>query len=423
MRVLVIDEWVPYPLESGKKIRTFNLLFPLARRHDITYLCYANPQMEAERIAKMEEAGFRVVCVPPVRKFGTLTSLAVGVVSNLPLRTPLAVRKHYSRRFKHTLDALLRAGQFDVAHCEWTHYAVFLRAVHSLPRFLCSHNVECMSWRRFSQVQSNPLRKAGLHLEWMKMKSFERRITSEFDHVAVVSPDDELILRSRFGVDSVEVIPNGVDTEFYATTDGPKESDLLVYCASMDAFVNQDAAIHFVRHILPKIHQRRPQTTFLLVGCNPPPSIQKLASDRVVVTGSVKDVRPLLGKATVSVVPLRVAGGSRLKILEAFAAGLPVVSTPIGAEGLEVKTGRDLLIADDDSAFASECIRLLESTTLRRKFIEAGRKLVKSKYDWGSISPLVEVAWERTIRNYHGDTSCTASKPLPNAGPHTCTLR
>jgi len=396
MRVLVIDEWIPLPLQSGKKIRTFHLLAPLARRHEITYLCYADPQTEAERIAQMQEAGFRVVCVPPASRFRTPATLAVGFATNLFLRMPLAVRKHYSRRFQQALEGLLAKEAFDVLHCEWTHYAQYLRAARNLPRFLSSHNVECMQWRRFAQVQRNPLCRAAIYLESLKMRAFERRAIAQFDHVAVVSPEDAEVMKS-FGARSVAIIPNGVDTEYYQPTNGRADGKTLVYCGSMDAFVNQDAAMYFAKSILPKIHEQQPQARFMIVGSSPPAAIRNLASDRIIVTGSVEDVRPLLGKAAVSVVPLRIAGGSRLKILEAFAAGIPVVSTSIGAEGLEVVSGTHLLIADDDSLFAARCSELLESPSLGERLTRAARCLTKEKYDWKSISPLVEVGWERAM--------------------------
>jgi len=155
--------------------------------------------------------------------------------------------------------------------------------------------------------------------------------------------------------------------------------------------------MYFAKNILPRIHERKPQARFMIVGSSPPASIRNLASDRVIVTGSVEDVRPLLRKATVSVVPLRIAGGSRLKILEAFAAGIPVVSTSIGAEGLEVVPGTHLLIADDDPAFAARCSELLESPSLGERLTRAARCLTKEKYDWRSMSPLVEVGWERAM--------------------------
>jgi polysaccharide biosynthesis protein PslH len=397
MRVLVIDEWLPLPLDSGKRIRTFKLLAPLARRHAITYLAYADAKADREKIASLEAAGFRVVCVSPADRFRTPIRLALGLASNLLLRDPIAVRKHFTRRYASVLRKLLGTEDFDLIHCEWTHYSQFLRANCRLPRFLSSHNVESMCWRRFYEVQTNPLRRAAIYLEWLKMRHFEKRAIAEFDHVAAVSDVDAAVMRSSFEKDPVAVIPNGVDTEFYAREPGPSDSEMLVFSASMDAFVNQDAAESFVKSIFPRILARRPEARFMILGRKPPESIRRLASDRVVVTGTVDDIRPPLFQASVSAVPLRIAGGSRLKILEAFAAGVPVVSTSIGAEGLEVVPGKHLLIADGDEAFADACVDLLADAPLRQRLAAEGRKLARQRYDWSSISPSIEEAWLRTV--------------------------
>lgn len=400
MKILVIDEWIPYPLDSGKKIRTFSLLAPLAGRHEITYLCYADPVLEADRIAKLEQAGFRVVCVPPVNKYSTPMKLAAGVATNFFSRMPLAVRKHYSHHYQQAVLELTRNNDFDLVHCEWTHYGAFLDCIDDLPKFLCSHNIECLHWYRFSKTQKNPIRKAGIYLEWLKMRSFEQRICSIFDHVSAVSDAEAKAFRAQFGVKSVDVVPNGVSIPYYRENGRKPEKDLLVFSASMDTFINQDAAHYFVQEIFPRIRERRPDIRLMILGRNPPQSISNLANHHIIVTGTVDDVRPYLGRALVSVVPLRIAAGSRLKILESFAAGIPVVSTTFGAEGLEVIPGEHLLIADDENAFAKDCIRLLDDPLLRNNLAAAGKTLVSEKYEWTAISPGVEQAWETTIRNF-----------------------
>ena len=413
MRILVVDEWIPYPLDSGKKIRTFNLLAPLARRHEITYLSCADPVQDAAKIEQMKKVGFRVRTVPPGNRFRTPLSLAFGIASNLFSPTPLAVRKHATRPFLRELRRLLSREHFDLIHCEWTHYAHHLSGIHDLPKFLSSHNVECIPWRRLAEVERNPMRRAGLHLEWLKMRSFEHRALAMFDHVAAVSDPDAHIMRSWFQVESVSMIANGVDLEFYEKIAPSEQGDHVVFCASMNASVNQDAVMYFVKQVLPMIWEKRPGLRFMIVGSKPPPFITALASDRVIVTGSVEDVRPLLGQAAACVVPLRIAGGSRLKILEAFAAGLSVVSTSIGAEGLDVELGKHLLIADGEAAFADATIRLLEDRSLRQRLTAASRKLVQECYDWKKIVPKVEEAWERTIGNYIRKRGGPASSSTP----------
>lgn len=416
MRVLVLDEWLPLPANSGKRIRTYNLLAPLTRKHEIFYLCFADPEREAGEITSMRDAGFEVVAVAPLNRYCSRVSLAIGATANLLSACPLVVRKHYDKSFMQKLTRMRREKRFDVLHCEWTPYATYLRGITDTPMFLSSHNVECVSWQRSWRTDSNPLRRAVLWLESVKMKSFERSAVTQFDHVAAVSPEDASRFRSWYGVKSVEVIPNGVDCRHYEAEPRREQPDLIAYCGSMDATVNQDAVHYFVRAMLPRIRAVCPSVRFMVIGSRPPPSIQALAGSHVLVSGTIDDVRPLLSRAAISVVPLRIGSGSRLKILESFAAGVPVVSTTVGAEGLPVQHGHHLAIADHPQAFADACLDLLGNAAQRRRFVENGRALVRRCFDWSSLSPMIERAWEHAIsRFYEGRRAA-----LVQSGGATC---
>jgi len=404
MKILVIDEWLPYPLETGKKIRSFNLLAPLAKQHEINYLCYANERVEKEKIEILKSRGFKIICIPPVKRFDTPLRLAAGAALNIFTSTPLVIRKHYSLAYQNRLVRLLSEKPFDLIHCEWTHYGNFLFKLRNLPLFLSSHNVECVPWLRFYKAERNPLKKAGLFLEWIKIRYFERRVLTLFDHISAVSYSDARILENWFDARSVDVVPNGVDTKYYGSIICQDDSRMLVFSASMDSFVNQDAASYFVHEILPIIKTKIPEIKFMILGKNPSNRIRKLEDDHITVTGTVSDIRQYLKKAGAIVVPLRIAGGSRLKILEAFAAGIPVVSTTIGAEGLEVIKNKHLLIGDNPRDFADRCIHLLGNALLRKNLVNEGKKLSKEKYDWSAISPKIERAWELTINNYNKRT-------------------
>ena len=376
-------------------------------------MCRAAPEREGEKIEQMKKAGFRLHCVPPIDRFRTPLSLALGVATNLLSPTPLAVRKHATSSFFRELRRLLSQNQFDIIHCEWTHYAYYLPGIHDAPKFLCSHNVECISWRRLAEVERNPARRAALHLEWLKMRSFEHKALAMFDHAAAVSDQDAHFMRSWFHAQSVTTIPNGVNLEFYDNMTRSEQPDRIIYCSSLDSYVNQDAVQYLVKEVLPLVWEKRPGVQFMIVGSKPPPFITALASERVIVAGNVADVRPLLGQAAACVVPLRIGGGSRLKILEAFAAKLPVVSTSIGAEGLDVEAGKHLLIADGEVGLADAILRILEDHSLRQRLTSAGRALVQEVYDWKTIVPKVEEAWDLTLENYHRKREHTASSHKP----------
>ena len=442
MRVLVLDEWIPYPLISGKRLRSYHLLTRAARDHDMTYLCFADPVAEEDSLKHMKSLGVKMVTLPRKDPFTPTYRLYALAAANVLFPRPLVMRKHFRQDYLSRLQELLRAQKFDLIHCEWTHYGAYTRLVTGYPLFLSSHNIEAMPWERLYIHQRNRLKRLALYIEWKKMEAFERDVCRSFHHVSAVSEDDRRKFINTYGCESVAVIPNGVDVSYYDVAlpkvGGPPHKDwlpgqdrpardrrgpdqsrppqqtghaheqphsdtserTLVFSASFDAFVNQDAVLYWMETIWPRVLRELPGAKMLFLGKDPPPSLTRHASERVQFTGTVPDVRPYLSQSSACVVPLRVAGGSRIKILEAMAAGLPVVSTPEGAEGLDVVPGEHLLIARNVDEFVGGVVRLLQDGALARSLATRGRKLVEERYDWRNIAPLIPVAWQETIRRF-----------------------
>ena len=395
MNILVLDEWLPSVRNSGKSIRTFELLAPLAKRHRITYLAHLDGQPDHAR--KMEAAGFEVICVPRRKAYGSIPAILFGAVPALFDRLPISVRRHFSPDYAAAARKLVAERTFDLVHIEWSHYAVYLPFVRPLPTFVCTHNVEFLSWRRFVQATRNPAKKIlGIH-EAAKLYRFEKESYRRVDRLSVVSEDDAVLVRREFDIDDVCVIPNGVDITAYDAVPNAPKPNHLVYCGSMDAFINQDAVAYFIEKIFPLILKRKPEAVLTVIGRHPPPWLLALQSERIRFTGAVADVRQPLKEGTLEVVPLRIGGGSRLKILEAFAAKVPVLSTTIGAEGLAVEHNKNIVLADVPEDFADRCVELLDDPLRRNRLVEEGRRTVDEQYDWSRISPLVENAWTQTI--------------------------
>ena len=421
MKVLVLDEWIPYPLISGKRLRSYHLLSRAARDNEITYLCFADPDGDGtagDKAARehMESLGMRMVTLSRKDPFTPAYRLYGLAAANLPSPRPLVLRKHFRRDYLSKLQELVGAEKFDLIHCEWTHYGAYARLVTGLPLFLSSHNIEAMPWERLYRHERNPVKRAALYVEWKKMVAFERGVCRSFHHVSAVSEDDRKKFIGDYGCESVTVIPNGVDVSYYDAvlqeTGGQPggrgrsfgaRSKTLVFSASFDAFVNQDAVLYWMETIWPVLLKELPAVKILFVGKDPPPTLTRYASDRVQFTGTVPDVRPHLAQSSVCVVPLRVAGGSRIKILEAMAAGLPVVSTPEGAEGLDVVPGEHLLIARDVDEFVSGVVGLLQDEGMARYLAANGRKLVEERYDWRTIARLIPMAWREAVRRFQAD--------------------
>ncbi|MDR0391289.1 MAG: glycosyltransferase family 4 protein, partial [Planctomycetaceae bacterium] len=373
---------------------------PLARRHSITYIVNQLGNTQPEHLQKMQNAGFNVICVPRPQIYNSIPSILCGVIPALFDSLPISVRRHTSREFANTVKRVLESDKFDVVHIEWSNYAIYADFVQNVPIFACTHNVEYLSWKRYFHTTQNPFKKMlGLH-EWIKMYRFEKNFYSKLDYISTVSQEDAQLVQKEFGINHVCVIPNGVAISYYDAVENTPLSGKIVYCGSMDAYINQDAVMYFLREIFPLILAQNPSVKFQVIGRNPPNWLLKFSSDNVSFTGSIKDVRIPLKEATLEVVPLRIAGGSRLKILEAFAAKIPVLSTTVGAEGLNVAADENIKIANTPNEFAEKCLELLENQNLRDKLIANGRKIVDEQYDWSKISPLVENAWNQTILNF-----------------------
>jgi glycosyltransferase involved in cell wall biosynthesis len=254
---------------------------------------------------------------------------------------------------------------------------------------LFQHNVEAQIWERLYQQQTNPVKRWYFKLQWQRLKEYERRISAKFDGVVAVSEEDGRIFRQQYGLTNVlGSVPTGVDVDFFAKMHGHPEPGNVAFLGSMDWMPNIDAVNWFVAEIFPLLKQRVPSATFTIIGRNPPEAIQALAKrdSAIRVTGTVPDIRPHLAKAEAMIVPLRVGGGTRIKIYEAMAAGLPVVSTRIGAEGLQVAHGENILLADTPADFAEQTASLLQTPELRQKIGHDARELVRKQFGWPTVT-------------------------------------
>jgi glycosyltransferase involved in cell wall biosynthesis len=280
----------------------------------------------------------------------------------------------------------LSNGSLDVAVCDFLSASLNLPENPSAPVVLFQHNVETMLWRRMATTESSPLRKLSYSIEAWKMSAYETRTLRRFQHVIAVSEQDRDAMLTLSSGCPITVVPTGVDTEQYQVAPSASgHPPVIVFTGSMDWEPNIDAMEFFCREVWPTILAAFPDARFQIVGRKPHPRVQRLASPSVEVTGTVASVIDYLRAATIVIVPLRIGGGTRLKIFEAMAMAKAMVSTSIGAEGLAVTNGRDLLIADDAPAFAAGILQLLRDPELRRRYEQAAAALA-ARYDWSQIA-------------------------------------
>jgi polysaccharide biosynthesis protein PslH len=301
---------------------------------------------------------------------------------------PYNLTKYSLPVVRKKLRTLLQKEEYDVILCDFLAAAAAITWDLPCPKVLFTHNVEAIVWRRHFEVARNPLWKSVSWLEWKRMAGAERKYLQKADHVLAVSQNDRDVFSKYLDPQKVTVTQTGVDIEFFQPNDEKEIPNSLVFTGSMDWLPNEDGAFYFANEIFPLIQQQIPDATLCIVGRHPSSRLQNLASrlPNLQLTGWVEDVRPYVARSAVCIVPLRIGGGTRLKIYEAMSVGKAVVSTSIGAEGLPVKSGAHLLLADEPSTFAASTLRLLGDPALRAELGQAARRLVEQNYSWTTVS-------------------------------------
>jgi glycosyltransferase involved in cell wall biosynthesis len=394
LKVLVLDEEIPFPLNSGKRIRTWNLLCNLCQAHDITFLCYGTP--DDPGLPKLQELGIRVVLVEDLPASNSFRFYA-GALGNIFSTWPYSVSRHHTRKFSRAIRAIIAAESFDLVHCEWTPYASYIDAVGRLPMLIMAHNIEATVWRRRTQHASNFPERLFMGLQAWKMARFEKKCFAHAGQVAVVSEEEARTAR-QWGAHAVYLVSNGVDTEYLHPTGETPEPDSLLFLGSLDWQPNRDALQYLLREILPRIQTANPRATLRVVGRQPASRLREQVEGLTGVewVGEVPDIRPHFARAAVVLVPLRIGGGSRIKILESMSMGKAVVATRIGAEGLDVVSGVHCLIADSPADFSQSVAQLLDDPERSVDLGRKGRELVLQQYDWGRMAKILEQAWIET---------------------------
>ncbi len=384
MKILWVKLDFLHPTNRGGQIRTLETLKRLHARNEVHYVAYDDPSQPEGRERASEYASRVFAVNRPIPARGSLgfwKQLAANVVSPLPL----AVGRYESTEMKRMLAGLTENESYDAVVCD------FLSSAPNMPQIeksvLFQHNVETMIWRRHAQHARDPLRRFYFRQQAERMFQCEREYCRRAAQVIAVSPQDAATMQQMFGVERVTDVPTGVDTEYFERPRNVAQGTGIVFCGAMDWMPNIDGAQWFTAEVLPLIRQRYPDCTLTLAGRSPAAAVQALARDpKVVVTGTVADIRPYVWGASIAIVPLRIGGGTRLKIYEAMASGVPVVSTRIGAEGLAVTAERDILLADSAADFASACVRLLDDAELRRRVSETALHLVRSEFSWEKVT-------------------------------------
>lgn len=414
LRVAVLDEELPYPLTSGKRLRTFHLLSRLAERHRITLLCHRNADPSEVPLAEaaFHRLGIETVVVPRAIPSKSGPGFYARLAGNLLSPLPYSVETHTSPELVAAAEEHAATTPVDLWHCEWTPYAQVLRKalrgrLKRTPWVVMAHNVESLIWKRYAETEEHRMRRWYVRRQWEKFERFERWA---FAHatwtVAVSEPDAERIRTDLSGTEQTEVVDNGVDVaHFRPQRDVDRDPYKVAFVGSLDWRPNQDAVKLLLDDIFPKVKAVEPRAKLSVVGRNPPDWMTDAAKRMpgVSVFGSVPDVRPHLATCGMTVVPLRVGGGSRLKILESLATATPVVSTLVGAEGLRLEPGKHLTVTMDETGIADALLQTMRDPDAAADQADEGRRVVVREYDWGPLAEKLNEVWtvavdQRTAR-------------------------
>jgi len=397
LRILWLKTGPLHPLDTGGKLRTFNMLRELQRRHHVTYLALCPPDTGGTVKQSAREYSQAQIWIPWRETKKMSPAFFAGLARNQFLsRLPYVIQKYQSPAMAAVIREADQAGKFDLIICDFLTPAVNLLpgpGRPATPTLLFQHNVESLIWQRTFETARGTLKRAYLRGQWRRMVAYEREACSRVNSVVAVSGEDCRLLRAELGLANIlGSVPTGVDTEFFQPSSRQPQPCSLVFLGSMDWMPNIDGVMFFTEEIFPLVKQTLPGVTLTIVGRNPPARVRELAGrdPAIKVTGTVDDVRPHLAAAEAMIVPLRVGGGTRIKIFEAMATGIPVIATRIGAEGLPVNHGEHVLLADAPADFARETVALLTQPEQRQRIGQAGLRLVREQFGWAAVNEVFE---------------------------------
>jgi len=398
MHVAIIDGDVSYPANSGKRLRTLNLMLQVARRHRITYVgrCAVDSEEWRAAPAFLREHRIEPILVPdPVPQKSGLAFYA-RLFANLFSSQPYSVTSHYSEPMRQAISEFAKQDRVDLWQLEWAPYLAMVDAALPGPRVVIAHNVDTLIWQRYYENELSFFKRAFLKTQWQKFRRFEEDAFRQATRVVAVSEEDARLIRIEFGQPNVDVVDNGIDRAYFENVQESRDARRILFLGALDWRPNLDAVDLLLDKIFPRVQVQESTAKLVIVGRHPPDELVERTRNApgVELHADVADVRPYLAGSGVMAVPLRIGGGSRLKILEALACGLPVVSTAVGAEGLLLKPNEDYVQADED-AMADALVQAIRNPDAMRALADHGRRIVLDTYDWSVLAKKLEASWEK----------------------------
>ncbi len=384
MDILYVTQKFPYPLNDWGNIRSFNILKQLARKHSVTLLSNVSSPAEATDCGELKQLCHKISTFP--EKPGSRLLLANSLLHGLYGDQPYFMYKNFSAKLLAGIQAELSLRSYRAIHFNHLDTAQYIRRLPG--EFICvldTHNILSLMVQRFYRQEHNPIKKGYIYTQWRKTLSVERQLCQRMQYCLVCSENDAKELAAIAPRSQVEVIPNGVEPERPALS-GAADKPSLVFIGAMDYMPNYQGILHFCEQVLPRIEQEISDIKLNIIGRNPIAAVRQLAhKPNIQLLDKVENIHSVLHPEQILVVPLKVGGGTRLKILDAMSLRLPVVATSVGAEGLALTPGEQILIADEPQEMAQQIIRLYNDNKLRERLIDNAYQCIKQQYDWNII--------------------------------------
>lgn len=394
MNILFICTRCPYPPYEGLTLRTYNILKWITNNHKVYLFTFIQGENELGGIPFLrnmctEVKAFRLPVT--ISKLKLILALLCNLFFS---NKPFIATKYDTIEMRQAIRNLLGKAKIHVAHLDLLPLSQYVNELEGIPKILVEHNVENILLKRRSEKERNIIAKLYLHIQWLRVKKYEGQACRKVDRVVTVSELDKKELLAMSANTAISCVPNGVDPGYFKFSEDHVDHNGLVFVGSLSWFPNLDGIQFFTEQIFPIILNEIPYAKLTVIGKKTNRTIKLKHADHIIMTGFVEDIRPIVSKAAVYIVPLRVGGGTRLKILDALSMGKAVVSTSIGCEGLEVTHSKNIVIADKPEEFARETINLMRHPELAVRIGQEGRNLVETKYDWKIIAKKMNRVYE-----------------------------
>ncbi len=391
LNILFITEFLPWPLNSGGRIRSYNIMMDVSKRHQVTVIAKDYDNVKDKFAYKLEK-----LHIVNSRKQSNLVKKIKAIFAIFSKKPYISTFIHYDPEMAKKIQQITAEQEFDIVHLDHLDATIYLNNCGELPTYLDEHNYESDLLRSIISSTKNSIVRYFLINQYEKLKKYETYILNAVNYVGTVSENDADTIKRIAQKSIVMVIPNGVDLDFFTINRSPMKNRI-ISIGSLDWLPNEEGLIWFIKNVWPIILTSIDKPKFQIVGRNPSSRILKNSNSNIEIHGSVADVRSYAIEASVFVVPLFSGSGTRLKVLEAMAMGIPIVSTEKGAEGIEYNNGINIIIANTANDFASFVIRLCNDSNYANDISREAKALVADKYTWSSVGIKLDKCYRKVL--------------------------